>query len=256
MNYNRLLLIIMLLTTLAFPYPGSSQGPVTDDLLFGVHKVYPPVSVTLEKLNEAKTILDLNEKYKSSWVREYISVEIQTIKNGKTKKAVSKSDVLTQEQKDLMKMADLDKAISVKVLYMPDNTLKHNDIQEIVFSVLVTPAHDAQYVGGTQQLNKYLKEKAIHKIPSGSFQNFDLAAVKFTISEQGQIVDAHIFLNAKDEKTDALLLDAICSMPGWKPASYADGTPVKQEFVLTVGSMKNCQIYTLNIGHDLGAADN
>ena len=85
------------------------------------------------------------------------------------------------------------------------------------------------------------------QIPDGLFTGYDLAAVKFTIDEAGRITDAHVFWPSKDEKTDALLLETICNMPNWKPAAYADGTTVKQEFVLTVGNMENCAIHLLNI---------
>ena len=89
------------------------------------------------------------------------------------------------------------------------------------------------------------------KIPDGSFIGYDLAAVKFTINEEGKITDAHIFgseyQTSKNEKIDELLLETICNMSTWKPAEYANGTKVKQEFVLTVGNLENCMINLFNI---------
>ena len=72
--------------------------------------------------------VELSEVYRNY---PYISVEILTSYKGGIRKAVSKNDTLRQEQKDIMNMADLGTDISVKVQYIPDNTLKHNDPKEI-----------------------------------------------------------------------------------------------------------------------------
>jgi len=212
-----------------------------------VNRVYPYISITKEKLNEAYTLMDLNLRYKPSWIKEYISVEILTTYKGRINKVISKNATLSLEQKNIMNMADVGADISVKVRYTPDNTLAHNDIKEINFSFNVDPESSAEYIGGQQQLNQYLKEKAIDKIREDSFENYDLAAVKFTINEEGQITNVHIFETSKDEIIDELLLETIRNMPRWKPARYANGTKVKQEFVLLVGNMENCIIHLLNI---------
>ena len=243
-------LIVLLLIAFAFPHLGSSQGILTKELSYEVNRIYPPISITKETLNEAHTLIDLNVNYPSSWIREYISVEILTSYKGTIRKAMSKNDTLNQEQKDIMNMADVGMSISVKVRYIPENTLKHNDAKEINFTFLVDPESDAKYPGGQQQLKQYLKAYAIDKIPDTTFRNYDLAAIKFTINEEGQIVDAHVFLPFKDKKIDELLLGAILDMPDWKPAEYSNGTKVKQEFVLTVGNHENCDINLLKIRRD------
>lgn len=240
----------LLFIFLAFPYSGSSQYDVTTGPGYEVNRIYPYISITKDKLNEARTLGDLDTKYQSSWIREYILVEVITIHNGKTRKAVSKSEVLSQEQKDIMNMADAGTPVSVNVQYIPENTLTHNDIKEINFSFTVNPENDAQYAGGQQQLNQYLKEQAIDKIPDGSFKGYDLAAVKFTVNEEGEVVDAHLFESSKDKNIDNLLLQTVFNMPRWKPAEYSNGIKVKQEFVLTVGNMENCMVNLLNIHRD------
>ena len=240
-------LIALLFVAFAFPYPGSSQDSLTNGLKYGVYRNYPPISITKEKLNEAHTIIDLNRHYKSSWVREYLSVEILTSYNGKIRKAVSKNETLSQEQKDFMNIADPGKDIVVRVQYIPENTLTHNDVKEIKFTFTVDPESDAKYPGGEQQLKQYIKANAIDKIPDSSFGKFDLAVVKFAINKKGQIIDAHIFETSKDKKTDELLLETISNMPNWKPAEYSMGIKVKQEFVFIVGNMESCLINLVNI---------
>lgn len=254
-------LIVLLFVALAFPHPGSSQDRLSNELSYEVNRIYPFISISKEKLKEAHTLTDLGDKtnhlnhyYKSSWIREYISVEILTSYKEGIRKAVSKNDTFSQEQKDIMNMADVGTDISVKVQYIPENTLTHNDIKEINFTFTVNPENEAKFPGGQQQLKQYLKEKAIDKIHDGSFKNYDLAAIKFTIDEEGKIIDAHVFESIyqtyKNEKIDNLLLETIRNMPYWTPAEYSNGTKVKQEFVLTVGNMESCVINLLDIRRD------
>jgi len=239
-------LIVLLSIALVFPHLGASQDGLDFELNYEINRTYPSHSITKEKLNEAHTLIDLNRYYKSSWVKEYISVEVLASRRGKIKKVVSKNDTLSQSQKDLINTADVGTDISVNVRYMPHNTLKHNDIKATNFTFTVEPESEAKYIGGAQQLKQYLKENAMDKIPDAIFRVHHLTAVKFTIDEVGQVVDAHVFESSKDEKTDELLLETICNMPSWKPAEYANGTKVKQEFVFTTGDHRSCVINLLN----------
>ena len=149
-----------------------------------------------------------------------------------------------------MAMADVGSDISINMKYIPDNTLKQNTAKESHFSFMVNPETKATYTGGQQELKHYLKDHAIDKIPAETFKEWDLAAVKFTITEKGQVANAHIFETSKDEKIDALLLETIKNMPNWTPAVYSNGTKVEQEFVLTLGNMENCIVNLLNIRRD------
>lgn len=244
-------LIVLLTLILSLPNITFTQDNSTNSLHFEVNRIYPYILITKSELQQANTLMDLNSHYKSSWIKTYISVEISTIHQGKTIKAVSKNDLLSQEQKELMNRADVGTNISVLVKYIPQNTLKHNDPKEIHFSVSIDPEIEAKYLGGQAVLRQYLKTKVIDKIPANSFEGYDLAAVKFTISEEGAVINAHIFgaeyKNAPDEKIEQLLLETISNMPCWEPASYANGTKVQQEFVAIVGNTENCIVNLLNI---------
>lgn len=226
---------------------GFTQDSVSKELPFEVHKIYAPVSITKTQLKAGNTLLDLNQKYKASWVKTYLSVEIATINNGKKRLALSKNDQLTMEQKENMYTADSGTEIAVTVHYMPENNLKHNDPKEMYFTIFVEPETDAKYPGGSLQLQKYLQEKVIGKIPSGTFVDYDMTAVKFTVDKEGHIADVHIFWEFKDEKIEKLLVEAICAMPNWEPASYDTGKKINQQLVLIVGNMENCAINLLNI---------
>ena len=42
------------------------------------------------------------------------------------------------------------------------------------------------------------------------------------------------------------MMSGLREMPRWKPAKYANGTKVKQEFAFVVGHMESCVINTIN----------
>jgi len=197
-------------------------------------------------LPKAETLSELNPYYKSEWVDEYIATEITVQVNGQTLQASGQNEKLNLPQKELLLQADLGTDIAVKVQYLPQNDLKHNDPKEINFSFIVNPTYDASYVGGREQMNKYLLENAIKNIPAGSFQGWDLAAVKFTVDEEGLVREPEIAWSSNDLALDSLLLVTIAQMPCWKPAEYETGIKVKQKFALTVGNQESCAINILN----------
>lgn len=243
---------------------GFGQESVVEKPSYEVQKVYPYISVTKEELQNANTLSDLKNnnnrlhlEYCSSWVKEYLSIEILTIQDGKLKKLSSNSDeikhtaVLTKDQKNLMLSADTGKEISVVIKYLPQNNLVQNEPREIAFSLIVDPENDASFPGGKQKLENYLQSNAIDKIQQGAFEGLDLSAIKFTINKEGGIVNASVFGSEYDtspnEELDKLLLETIAKMPCWQPARYSDGTPAEQEFVWTVGNQENCLINLLQV---------
>ena len=189
----------------------------------------------------------MNKRYPTSWVREYISVEIAAYKNGIPTKALGVSDVLNQAQKELIRLADRSSDIAVSVMYLPENSLKNNTVKQYNFKVTFMPDKNAIYGEGTAQLLQYLQKNSIANIEAGSFTGYDLTAIKFTITEQGHITDIQVALPSKDTKIDEMLVTAISKMPSWQPAAFSNGLKVKQNFVLTVGNMENCMVNLLNI---------
>ncbi|MFN0175701.1 MAG: energy transducer TonB [Saprospiraceae bacterium] len=235
------------LLAFAFPVLMVAQN---NGLHYEVNRVYPYLSVSKEQLKAANSIAEFNRHFKPSWVRAYESVTVSTTIQGKLQQSVSNSDVLTPAQKDNLSRVDAGTEISVVVRYLPENTLQHNDIQEFDFKFSVNPEFEASFAGGTEALMQYLQKTAIQSIPANQFQGLDFAAFKFTVSQTGDIVEASIFQPTKSTEMDQILLEAIRKMPTWKPATYADGTTVQQEFALTLGNMENCMVNLLNIRKD------
>lgn len=241
MKKNQFLLVVLLLIGCAF------NSFAQNDLKFEINKVLPFISIQESKLTEINTLSDLDKRYPASWVKAYASVEISAYKNG-TKTTVSgNSDVLNQEQKELIRLADRNGDIAVNVTYLPENSLEQNTLQQYDFKVSIMPDNNATYGEGAAQLNQYLQKNCMANIDAGNFTGYDLTAIKFTITEQGLVSDVHVAMPSKDTKIDEKLVAAISNMPNWKPASFSNGLKVKQNFVLTVGNMENCMVNLLNI---------
>jgi hypothetical protein len=241
MKKNQFLLAVLLSIGCAF------NSFAQNDLNFEVNKVLPFISIQENKLDQINTLTDLYKRYPTYWVKEYASVEISAYKNGIQTKASGNSAVLNQAQKELIRLADRNSDIAVNIMYLPENSLKDNTAKQYDFKVTIMPDKSATYGEGQEQLIQYLQKNGMVNIESGSFTGFDLTAIKFTVTEQGNVTDIQVALPSKDTKIDEMLVASMSKMPTWKPAEFANGLKVKQNFVLTIGNMDNCMVNLLNI---------
>lgn len=250
MKNIRNIVALFLFSALALPLSGISQDGSANNLTYGVYRSYPSLFISKEQLLAAQTLSDLNKKYEAAWVKTYVSVEVMTTYKGATQKALSNSIVLSQEQKEMMQMADAGTDIRVNVQYLPDNTLTQNDVHELGFTFAVDPETGAEFPGGQPALEQYLQEKIGHVISTANFNANQLAVAKFTVDETGHVSAPQLFWQSANKNTDQQLLEAITNMPDWKPATYPTGVKVKQEFVLTAGDMASCVVNLIHIRRD------
>jgi TonB family protein len=188
-------------------------------------------------LEKAKFISDIIPDYPENWIMEYDSVDIEVTSGGKTMKARGKNNTLSQEQKDILNRIDLAAYIAISVHYKYNNVLdSHIEKNKLNITFRVVPEVEAEFVGGEEKLDHYIKEKGIDKIAGKIPKQFSEVIVNFTVNEKGEIINANIFKTSGSEKVDKLLLDAINSMPKWKPAENVNGKKVKQEFEFAVNS--------------------
>lgn len=191
--------------------------------------------INQEILNEAKSLIDINPDYPSTWISDYISSDVVVTSKGKTIKATGNNDILTADQKEILKSADPGSDVHVEVKYSSLNFInKKVEINEMKFAVSLVPQYEAEFPGGSNQLKAYLKEKAI--LPMQGINVGQQAIFKFIINEHGEINQVKIIQSSNDKKLDQLLQIAISNMPRWKPAIDKNGVKVQQEFVFTVGN--------------------
>lgn len=243
-NYQ---LVSIWIAFLTLPLFTLAQDVESFDLGFEINRVSPILTVDKYKLEGATNLIELNERFESDWIKEYISVETSLVTNGVATIIGTIDDKITKEQKSLMLSADPATDIAIKVRYIPDNNLSDNDIQELRFVFNVDPEREANYKGGLAALNAYLQSEVIDKVSASDFNIYNLTAIKFTINEDGEVVDAKVEESSKDKEVDALLVNAIAGMPAWNSARYDGGTTVSRDFVFTVGDHRSCVINLLDI---------
>ncbi len=224
-----------------------AQDSPQREISYDITTVYKPLSISMETFEGAKSIADINKFYKESWVKEYVSMDISTIHNGVEVKASGKNHILTPRQKEIINNADLGSDVSVVVKYYPDNNLSYNEVKEYPFSFMINPQQEATFPGGETSLKQFLKENVVDHLGDDVFGGWTFGAVKFIVNEEGGLENVHVFQSTEDDKTDAFLKETLCNMTDWIPASYTDGTKTKQEKVLMIGNMDNCNVNLLNV---------
>jgi TonB family protein len=205
-------------------------------LRFEVHGRYER-PIQKKKLNkECRSLSDIIAYYPVNWITSYDSVEILATCNGKAMRAMSPNDALSTEQKNILKTIDMGGELFINVWYKFVNDFNNNipENNQIHVKFTVVPETEAEYPGGQEQLENYLKENAINKISETISKQFGKSVVIFTVDEQGETTKATISESSGDATTDKLLLDAINKMPKWKPAENSKGIKVKQEFIFYV----------------------
>ena len=224
-----------------------------EDLSYQLHG-WDTRLVKSEKLNEAKFIQEVIPGYPVNWITEHVSVQIQATCNGKIRTAVSASDTLSAEQKNLLKSLDLGTDIVVDVQYKYNNrAMRDIENNSIHTSVTIVPEIEAEYVGGNKQIMQYLKEKGINKAfekimeqhragINNVFEPMPLQPrqilTRFTVNEDGSITNSRIVKTSQNAELDKLVLDAINKMPKWKPAENSKGIKVKEEFEFSINDAR------------------
>jgi TonB family protein len=176
---------------------------------------------------------------------EYVSVEILATCNGKSLASQSRSDKLTAEQKNILNTADLGSDIRIKIRFRHKNqsgkTLDRNEIIEGELTVTVVPETEAEFPGGVKQLTEYIQKNVFDKISEpGASGKVQQAIVKFTVTEEGRLLNPRIVRSSRNLQLDRFVLDAIAKMPNWKSAQNSRGMKVQQEFSIALGSNNGC----------------
>ena len=121
--------------------------------------------------------------------------------------------------------------ILIRVKYKtPNAAIDKMDIHTMSYSVTLVPEHEAEYKGGVVQMKKYLKENVINKIAEPETGQQLEGVVRFSVNEEGEIIDPKRKGTTNNATSDKLLLDAIRNMPKWKPATNSQGGKMKQDF--------------------------
>lgn len=193
-------------------------------------------TVTKDVLEHSNLLSDIIAGYPVNWVKEYVSVDVLTEKDGKTEIAKGENQVLNTEQKSILNKADLESEVHMNVRYLSINSVtERKENNEMVVKMTVVPDIQAEFEGGYENLKKYLKDNLIDRIIENTPPEFQKGKVVFKIDPNGKLVDAEILEPSGDTNMDNFLLEVFRNMPNWKPAQNATGEKVKQRFEFSMG---------------------
>jgi TonB family protein len=193
-------------------------------------------TVTKDVLEHSNLLSDIIVGYPVNWVKEYVSVDVLTEKDGKTEIAKGENQVLNKEQKSILNKADLESEVHINVRYISINSVtERKENNEMVVKMTVVPDIQAEFEGGYENLKKYLKDNLIDRIIENTPPEFQKGKVVFKIDPNGKLVDAEILESSGDPNMDNFLLEVFRNMPNWKPAQNATGEKVKQRFEFSMG---------------------
>jgi hypothetical protein len=211
--------------------PSHTYGPV---FIYDVHGIYT-LPVKKRKLQDAKLISDINTGYPVNWIEEYISTEIKVVNNNKVSKATGKNNILSPEQKNLIRTADLGTNVEVNIDYKYKNDATGiPETSSVHFSSTVVPEREAAFSGGQQKLRKYIELNALNNIRGNSNGEIQKTVIRFTIDEKGKTINTHVYRSSQIDEIDQELLNTINKMPEWIPAKNEEGKNVPQDFELVI----------------------
>lgn len=193
--------------------------------------------VKKEELATANYISDFIAGYPTGWIDKYDSVVIVINSGGKIIKPRSSNEMLTAEQKNILKSTQPGDYIEINIDYQTKNAVTgFSDKRKINISVTVIPDVEAEYLAGNDNLKTYLKQQVVDKIPKSKVKDFKPLVVFFTVDATGITGDVKISKSCGDPAIDKAAVEAINKLGKWKPAESPKGTRVKQEFKFSVGA--------------------
>lgn len=192
--------------------------------------------VTLDTLEGAQHIEDLHGKFPSDWIQKYISVHLTANCGSQFITALGSSNILTDEQMQLLWTALDSCDVDLHVDYLPKNNLKYNPVRKLNYTLRLVPIYEAKFPGGRKALNSYIENQIISRISSEDRDQIDLISVRFKINPAGKVSQVRMEQICGLEDVERNIQAALKNMPDWTPAMNRDKEPIVQEYQLNLGS--------------------
>ena len=202
------------------------------------YEIVPTYRKSIKKdiVNNAKSIIDINPEFPTSWVEVYHQIDLIITTNKISKTVTAVADDLSSNQIEMLAQSDIASEVELNIKYTPKNS---KEVRNIKFAYTVIPEREAKYIG-EQDIDAYLKSAVVDKLTSEIISNIELVKVKFTVDEAGKLINPVLDSSTNNKRADTLLIDAIKQMPQWSPARKSDGRFVSQDFELVFGMLAGC----------------
>ena len=196
-------------------------------------------TITKEKLNEAKSIIDIYPKKATQWVESYKAVYVSLLNDdmGLEKSELGEGDVLNAAQIKLLESTDYSDNIHLKADSKKKNPVAGDlEYYNLVYFMTIIPEKEAEYQSGQDALIEYLKENSQHQTGIVERDQLKPGTISFIVTKKGSIANVKLDSSSGYPSIDETMVGLITNMPGkWNPATNSKGEKVEQELVFFFG---------------------
>ena len=193
-------------------------------------------TIKKSKLLKAYSLEDIIEHFPTSWISEYISIEISRNRKGEIIKELSKNLFLTAQQKILFKNTAIGDEVLIKIAYKSKNAVTDKDnTSEANIKMTVFPESTASFKGKENELQNFFINNSSEEISNWKFKPLESAIATFVINELGEVSDVKVTSSTGIISLDASIIELLYKMPNWLPAKNYKGESIKQSFEFVLG---------------------
>lgn len=158
-----------------------------------------------------------------------VESELVATVEGMKMTAKGNGESLSDQQKRLIGMLKLGDEFDVKLKFKHNDKSISNKVVEAQVVVSVLPHHPADFNGGIDAFRIYLEKNILSVVrQDDAFGDLDNAKVTFQVNAAGKVSDVKLVVEAANEKTNQLIIQALNKMPNWLPARNVEGQPENQ----------------------------
>ncbi len=213
------------------------QPNPVDREIFYLLKGRPHRTITQGRLLDAQSLDELFPDYPYQWIKSYNSVKISHSSFDQTLSEAGTDQRINKAQKKLLQSAELSSEITIEVNYQTENSVTQElDDREMKITFVIIPEFEAQYPGGEEELERFLKVNSQSKITPEQQQDLWMARVSFWVDEKGKPGNSELVISSGYPDLDDDLIKLVKKMPNWEPAKDANGENVRQKLYLLIGT--------------------
>lgn len=185
---------------------------------------------------KAKSIMDFLPNDRVRGQHNIKNVHIKDLSNEQIF-AISETDIISEEQRSMLINCFSSADFLIRSSCDVKNTFNDEVYKDtLIYYLTMIPEVEAQYPGGIDNLNHYLKESLSQDIKWMDPKEVGPSRMRFNISKYGVLQNVRVENGCGIASIDSSLVEIIKNLPhNWTPAKDMAGNPVSQDFVFFYG---------------------
>jgi hypothetical protein len=194
-------------------------------------------NISKEKLLNARSILDIIPAEATENLSSYQHVKVAVLAEEMEYTETGIGEILNFNQLSLLSKVDYADNFYIRAKCENKNTYNgYMEDYDLVYYITVIPEKEAQYEGGNDKLNEYLKENGQKIMGSLKRSQLKPGQVSFEVTKTGEIADIKLDSTCGFTEIDEEMMDLISNLPGkWQAASNEKGERINQQLTYFFG---------------------